>query len=77
MVILHVGTNNAPTSTSREILDKLIGLKLCNAEKLPNCKIIFSTPITRTDNSKAMLTIKKINDIREEVNVEIIDNNNI
>ena len=46
VIILHIGTNNSPTSTSREILDKLIGLKLCIAEKLPNCKIIFSTPIT-------------------------------
>ena len=78
VVILHVGTNNAPTSTSSEILDKFIGLKLCIPEKLPKCKIIFSTPITRTDNAKAMLTIKKLNDIlREEVNIEIMDNNNI
>ena len=43
-LILHVGTNNAESCTSREILDKLLKLKTFISEKCPQCQTIFSTP---------------------------------
>ena len=36
---IHTGTNDAPSSTSREILDNLLKLKALVNEKLPQCKI--------------------------------------
>ena len=78
VLILHVGTNNAPTFNPRQILDKMINLKNHVMERLPNCKVLFSTPVMRTENGKATLTIKKINQIlHEEIAVDLVDNNNI
>ena len=38
-VIMHIGTNDAPTSSSREIQDNLLELKSLVNEKLPQCKV--------------------------------------
>ena len=45
-LILHVGTNDAATSTSKQ---------------LPSCRIVLSKPIIRHDDGKATLTIRNIN----------------
>ena len=42
--ILHVGTNNTESYTSREILDKLLKLKSYINEKCPQYQTIFATP---------------------------------
>ena len=74
VLILHVGTNNAPTFNSRQILDKMINLKNHVMERLPNCKVVFSTPVMRTDNGKATLTIKKLNQIlHEDIAVDLVN----
>ena len=52
-LILHVGTNNAGSCTSREILDKLLKLKTYISEKYPQSQTIFSTPTIRSDKAKA------------------------
>ena len=47
-------------------------------ERLPNCKVVFSTPVMRTDNGKATLAIKKLNQIlHEDIAVDLVNNNNI
>ena len=38
-MIIHKGTNNAPSSKSREIQDNLLKLKYLVSEKLPQCKV--------------------------------------
>ena len=38
-MIIHIGTNDAPSSTSTEIQDNLLKLKYLVNEKLPHCKI--------------------------------------
>ena len=52
--IPHVGTNNAKSCTSREILHKLLKLKTFISEKCPQCQTIFSTPTIRSDKAKAV-----------------------
>ena len=45
VIILHVGTNDSVSRTSREILDDLFQLKSATTKTLPNCQVIFSQPI--------------------------------
>ena len=59
-LILHVGTNNAESCTSREILDKLLKLKTFISEKCPQCQTIFSTPTIRSDKAQANLTVRQL-----------------
>ena len=76
-IILHVGTNNATNSTTRDILDKLLQLKskIINARK--SCKVIISQPTLRSDNGKAALTNPHICNLLEELNIDIVKNRNI
>ena len=59
-LILHVGTNNAESCTSREILDKILKLKTLISEKCPQCQTIFSNPNIRSDEVKAKLTVSHL-----------------
>ena len=56
-MIIHIGTNDAPSSMSREIQDNLLKLKCLVNEKLPQCKVWLSNPTLRTDNGKATLAV--------------------
>ena len=40
-------------------------------------KVIISSPVLRTDNGKAMLTLKNLNKLMKELKINIIDNDNI
>ena len=57
--IVHIGTNHATHSTSRETLDKLVKLKTLVKETLPETEIIFSTPTITSDNSKSSTNGRK------------------
>ena len=77
VIVIHVGTNNAPRMTSNEIVDEILTLK-SEIVKIHNaCRVIISTPITRTDDGKAALTIRKVNSHFKQLKVEVIDNPNI
>ena len=76
-VILHVGTNNAPNMPSNEIIDEILSVKHHIEKELPFSKVIISSPIVRTDNGKADLTIRKFNQHLKQLNIDIIDNSNI
>ena len=76
-LILHVGTNNAPNNSSNEIIDELLSLKHGLEKQSPSTKIIISTPITRTDNGKAALTVRNVNKHLNQLVLEIVDNKNI
>ena len=73
-IILHLGTNNAPSMTSNGIVDELLKLK---SDIHASCKVIFSTPTIRTDDGKASLTIFRVNKHLGELKVDTIDNTNI
>ena len=71
-VVLHVGTNNAKDMSSRIILDKLLQLKTAVLDSNENCKVILLQPMTRVDDGKACLTISKLNDLLEELDIPIV-----
>ena len=76
-IIIHAGTNDAPYLTSRKILDNLITLKSFITDKLPNCKVVISTPTLRTDDGKAALTVSQLINHLLQLDIDIIDNRNI
>ena len=61
VIILHVGTNDSVSRTSREILDDMLQLKSAITKTLPNFQVIFSPPTLRVDNGKAALTLHRLN----------------
>ena len=76
-IIIHAGTNDAPYLTSRKILDNLITLKSFITDKLPNCKVVISTPTLRTDDGKAVLTVSQLTNHLLQLDIDIIGNRNI
>ena len=76
-IIVHIGTNDATRSTSREILDKLLKLKTLIKETLPETEVTFSTSTIRSDNGKAALTVRNLCDHLSDLNINILDNRNI
>ena len=76
-MIIHIGKNDAPSSTFREIQDNLLKLKALVNEKLPQCKDWLSTPTLRTDNGKATLTVSQLVNHLLNLNIDVIDNRNI
>ena len=76
-IIVHIGTNDATRSTSREILDKLLKLKTLIKETLPETEVTFSTPTIRSDNGKAALTVRNLCGHLLDLNMDILDNRNI
>ena len=76
-IIIHAGTNDARYLTSREILDNLITLKSFITDKLPNCKVVISTPALPTDDGKAALTVSQLTNHLLQLDIDIIDGRNI
>ena len=77
MLILHMGTNNTVSESSKVILEKIKSLishiKISN----PEGRIIISQPVRRTDNGKATLTLNNLNKLLAEFDVDKIDSSNI
>ena len=76
-VILHVGTNDAPNSTSRVTLDNMLSLKSFIENTLPQSKVCISNVVKRTDNGKATLTVNQVNEHMSSLQLDIFDNSNI
>ena len=70
-------TDEATNSTSSEILDKLMKLKTLKIT-LPETVVIFSAPtIIRSDNGKAVLTVRNLCDQLVDLNMDILDDINM
>ena len=76
-LILHVGTSNATTKTSRKIIDDLLMLKCNILKQFSNCRVTVSKPTVRIDHGKANLTLHDVNINLETLNLECIENGNI
>ena len=76
-LIIHVGTNDAPSPTSREILNKLLNLKSITKDINPDCDVWLSTPTMRTDRGKEALTVSHLTNHLLQLKINIIDNRNI
>lgn len=77
LIIIHLGTNDAPLKSSNEILDNLLSFKH-NVEKLcPESKVIISSLTPRLDHGKANITINHFNNHLKQLKIDIMDNKNI
>ena len=78
-LILHVGSNDATTNTSRKIMEDLLMLKRNLLKQLPNCKVIVCKPTVWIDHGKVNLTLRNVNKHLETLNLECIctENGNI
>ena len=75
--IIHVGKNDASSSTSREILSKLLNLKSISKDINPDCDVWLSTPTMQTDRGKEALTASHLTNHLLQLKINIIDNRNI
>ena len=75
--IFHVGTNDAPKSTSRAILDNMLSLESFIEKTLPKSKVCISNSVKRADNGKATLTVNKVNEHLSALKLDIVGNSNI
>ena len=76
-LILHVGTNNSESCTSRGNLDKLLKLKIFISERYPQCQTIFSTPTIRSDKARANLIVRQLTNHLLQLAIDVVVNRNI
>ena len=76
-IMLHIGTNDAVSKMSRQILDELLQLKQYILNALPTCRVIVSRPTIRTHKNKAVLNLSNFNKLLRQLEVEFSDNVNI
>ena len=76
-LIIHVGTNDASQSTSREILNKLLNLKSIAKDINPDCDVWLSTRTMRTDRRKEALTVSHLTNHLLQLKINIVDKRNI
>ena len=77
IMIIHIRTNDTPSSRSRDIQDNLFKLKSLVNEKLLQCKVWLSTSTLTTDHGKAALTVSQLGNHPLNLNIDVIDNRNI
>ena len=59
-IILHIGSNDAIHKSDVEIIDEINNLKRHIENTLPEIKVFLSCPVIRTDNTRANLTLRKV-----------------
>ena len=63
--------------TSRDFLNEILSLNYFIENLCPACKVIVSNLIYRSDNGKASLPVKNVNDHLDALNIDVVDNRNI
>ena len=76
-VILHVGTNNASSYNSSEIVNNILKLRSFISQKLPNTNIISSKLIMRSDTAAGNATIEEVNKQLNDFDFDMIGNSNL
>ena len=76
-VVLHVSTNDCVTSKPNIILNELLNLKKFIEEQLPDCTVIISEPVIRTDNIVAANNVREVGRMLRLLNIYMLDNCNI
>ena len=76
-LIIHVWTDHASLSTSREILNKLLNLKSIAKDINPDCDVSLSTRTLRTDRGKEGLTVSNLTNHLLQLKINVIDKRNI
>ena len=60
--------------SSRVVVDKILNLKTFIQNSLPQCKVIISNVIKRTDYGNASLTVENLNNHLNLLKLDIVDN---
>lgn len=76
-IILHVGTNDATSKSSRKIYTEITNLRSYIEDCLPETKVIISCPVLRTDNQKANRTLQEVDSKLKGSNFDLVVNDNI
>ena len=76
-IIIYVGTNNAPRSSSYEIFHEIQSLKNFILKYLPSERIIISTLVLSVDKANASDVNKAFTDLIKESNLDYISHENI
>ena len=76
-VILHVGTNDASSCNSSDIVNNILKLRLFVSQKLPNANIILLKPIMRSDKAAGKGTIEEVNKQLNDFDFDMTDNSNL
>ena len=76
-VNLHVGTNDASSCNSSEIVNNISKLWSFISQKLPNANVILSKPIMRLETAAGKVTIEKVDKQLNDFDFDMIDNSNL
>ena len=76
-MILHIGTNDAVSKTSDQILDEILDLKKHVENVVPGTNVIISKLIIRSDNPKANSISGNVNRKLVKLGINLLDHSNI
>ena len=76
-IVPHVGTNDAPHATLKEMLNAIKDLKSFIQKYAPESKIIISTPVLRVDKANANDIKKSCIELPKEAKLDCIFNDNV
>ena len=76
-IILHCGSNNSMRNEAQDTVDELLKLKTFIRASLPKCRVIFSHPTVRNDNSRKNNILKLVSNFLNQLRVDCIHNENI
>ena len=74
---MHIGTNDAPFLTPESMFKELKVLRDFVLKFLPGVKLIFSTPVIRTDKSNANKNNKQFTNCLKKAKFDCIYHKNI
>ena len=59
-IILHIGSNDSPHKTAKEIFNEILVLKTYIESILPAVSVFLSCPVLRLDDAQANLTLRHL-----------------
>ena len=77
LIIIHIGTNHSSTENEKYVLQGVVSLKEKISLMLPNCKVVISNLIVRTDDVFTNNRNEKVNKMLRKLDIDILENNNI
>ena len=75
-IVIHIGTNDCIQKTSDQVIREMMNLKRY-IENALTTTVIFSTPITRSDNTTANQIVQNVNVKLKRMDCRLMDNSNI
>ena len=76
-IILHIGSNDAPFKSAKDIANEISSLMSFIEKELPGVKIYISNPVIRLDDKKANNTLLKLAALFKLMDYDIIFNDNV